>query len=90
MADCHNLMKLHTMQTKALLAAQTALTARPATSRSARNALTRSPALAERGQVATSDEPYCTSRGLPDHRNPEDGYRYQLASVWDSGGRARF
>ena len=31
MAACHNLMKLHTMQTKALLAAQTALTARPAT-----------------------------------------------------------
>lgn len=30
-AACHNLMKLHSMQTKVLLAAQTALTARPAT-----------------------------------------------------------
>lgn len=29
-AACHNLMKLHTMHTKALLAAQSALTARPA------------------------------------------------------------
>lgn len=31
LAACHNLMKLHTMQTKAILAAQTALTTRPAT-----------------------------------------------------------
>jgi transposase len=31
LAACHNLMKLHTMQTKALLATQAALTARPAT-----------------------------------------------------------
>ena len=30
-AACHNLMKLHTMQTKAILATQGALTARPAT-----------------------------------------------------------
>ncbi len=30
-AACHNLMKLHTMHTKALLATQAALTARPAT-----------------------------------------------------------
>ena len=32
-AACHNLMKLHTMHTKALLATQSALTARPATER---------------------------------------------------------
>jgi len=31
MAACHNLMKLHTMQTKAILAVQAGLTARPAT-----------------------------------------------------------
>ena len=31
MAACHNLMKLHSMQTRAILAAQSALTARPAT-----------------------------------------------------------
>ena len=31
LAACHNLMKLHTMQTRVHLAAQTALTARPAT-----------------------------------------------------------
>jgi len=31
MAACHNLMKLHSMQTKVLLASPTALTARPAT-----------------------------------------------------------
>ncbi|SEN18215.1 hypothetical protein SAMN05216281_104254, partial [Cryobacterium luteum] len=30
-AACHNLMKLHTLQTKALLAAPAALIARPAT-----------------------------------------------------------
>ncbi|WP_277870886.1 transposase [Cryobacterium sp. TMT2-42-4] len=30
-AACHNLMKLHTVHTKALLATQAALTARPAT-----------------------------------------------------------
>jgi len=30
-AACHNLMKLHSMQTKAILAEQAALTARPAT-----------------------------------------------------------
>ncbi|WP_166804827.1 hypothetical protein [Cryobacterium sp. Sr8] len=31
LAACHNLMKLYTMQTKAILAAQTTLTTRPAT-----------------------------------------------------------